>query len=268
VAGIVYLSPHLDDAVLSCGGRIAREVSAGRRVRVVTLFTSDEPEEPPSQLAADLRRWWKLPPGEVMRRRRAEDLAACALLGAEPEHWDLPEAPYRCAPDGRVLYPSLARLFGEPDPADDGLVAEIATRIGALAPEVRVLGPLAVGGHVDHRLVRRALERVRPQAPLYEDFPYVEWKWLGLRRALGRRKDWIEEVIALADDELAARFAASCAYASQVPTLFRTPGRLRRQLRRAARRAGGERIWRRRSPASAASCSVSATGDGGSSSTS
>ncbi|KAB2956573.1 MAG: PIG-L family deacetylase, partial [Thermoanaerobaculia bacterium] len=53
---LLVLSPHLDDAVLSCGGRIADEVARGRDVLVVTVFTADEPAEPPSRLAADLRR--------------------------------------------------------------------------------------------------------------------------------------------------------------------------------------------------------------------
>jgi LmbE family N-acetylglucosaminyl deacetylase len=247
MGSLVVLSPHLDDAVLSCGGRIVRAARAGTRVRIVTVFTGDEPEEPPSALAADLRRWWKLPPGEVMRRRRSEDLAACALLGAEAEHWGLAEAPYRLAADGRALYPTLAALFGEVASGDEPLVAEIAARIDALDAETAILGPLGIGGHVDHLLVRRALHRARPDAPLYEDFPYVEWKWLGLRRALGRMDDWTAEVLALEPDELDTRFTAICAYDSQVPTLFRNPGRLRRQLRRAVRRAGGERLWRPRS---------------------
>ncbi|MCP5190661.1 MAG: PIG-L family deacetylase, partial [Pseudomonadales bacterium] len=33
----IYLSPHLDDVPLSCGGQVYQETSAGRRVLVVTL---------------------------------------------------------------------------------------------------------------------------------------------------------------------------------------------------------------------------------------
>ncbi len=36
----VYLSPHLDDAALSCGGAIARHVAAGQRVLVVTICSA------------------------------------------------------------------------------------------------------------------------------------------------------------------------------------------------------------------------------------
>jgi len=250
---LVVLSPHLDDAALSCGGRIARAVGAGRAVRLVTVFTRDEPVEPPSALARDLRRWWQLPAGEVMQRRRAEDRDACARLGAEPLHLDLPEAPYRLDAAGRPLYADLGALFGEVRGEDGELVARLADRFAAFGDDdAELLGPLAVGHHVDHQVVRAALERARPRPWLYEEFPYTEWKWFAVRRALGRPALWESETLALEPADIEARLEAIEAYASQVPSLFRNPGRLRRQLRRALRRTGGERLWRRRPTTAAA----------------
>jgi LmbE family N-acetylglucosaminyl deacetylase len=249
-APAVFLSPHLDDAVLSCGARIAALATAGRQVRVVTLFAADEPERPPSPLAADLRRWWNLPAGGIARARRAEDAAACAALGALAEPWDLPEAPYRLAADGSVLYPTLATLYGEVAPSDRALEDEIARRLVALG-EVELLAPLGVGGHVDHLLARRAAERLGRDLAYYEEFPYVEWKWLALGRALGRRSRWSAEVLAVPDELFERKVAAILAYRSQVPAMFRGEARLRKQLRRQLRRAGGERVWRRAGGAAA-----------------
>jgi LmbE family N-acetylglucosaminyl deacetylase len=254
---LVVLSPHLDDAVLSCGGRIAHAVEGGRRVFVATIFTKDEPAEPPSALAADLRRWWKLPAGEVMARRRAEDLEACRRLGAEPRHLDLAEAPYRFDGESRVLYATLGALFGAVAGADAACEAEIADRIAALERELgggagerpELLGPLGVGNHVDHQLARRALERVRPEAALYEEFPYTEWKWFAVSRTLragSGGSDWTPETLPIDEGLFERKRQAILAYVSQVPTLFRSEGRLAKQLRRARRRSGGERIWRRR----------------------
>jgi LmbE family N-acetylglucosaminyl deacetylase len=247
---LVVLSPHLDDAILSCGGRIARAVDAGRRALVATLFTRDQPPAPPSALAAELRRRWNLPAGEVMARRRAEDLEACRRLGAEPLHLDLPEALYRSDERGEPLYPTLGALFGELAPADLAGQREIAGRIARLAEEIggepELFGPLGVGNHVDHQLARRALLQVRPHAALYEEFPYTEWKWFAVSRALGRAAEWEPEVLPVDAALLERRRHAIAAYASQVPAMFRTEGRLGKQLRRAARRAGGERVWRRR----------------------
>jgi LmbE family N-acetylglucosaminyl deacetylase len=249
VSDLVVLSPHLDDAALSCGGRIARAVRGGRRVTIATVFTRDEPVEPPSALASNLRRWWRLPPGEVMVRRRAEDVAASGVLGAEAVHLDFAEAPYRIDASGAALYATLPALFGAVDAADEPLVDELAARLADRFTASEIIGPLGVGNHVDHQVVRRALERARPDAAFYEEFPYTEWKFFAVRRALGEPRAWRADVLPLADDEVAARLAAIEAYASQLGTLFRTPGRLRRQLRRSLRRTGGERLWRRLSPA-------------------
>lgn len=250
---LIVLSPHLDDAALSCGGRIAQAVDAGRRVVIATVFTRDEPLEPPSRLAADLRRWWQLPAGEVMKSRRAEDLEACRRLGAEPLHLGLPEAPYRTDAEGRILYPDLASLFAELAPADLSWQQEIAGRIEELdrrcGPDSELLGPLCVGNHVDHQLVRHALHQARPDAALYEEFPYSEWKWFAVRRALAAANHaagWVSESLPLDAQLLERRRQAILAYASQVPSMFRTEARLAKQLRRAVRRSGGERLWRRR----------------------
>lgn len=246
-ADVVYLSPHLDDAVLSCGGRIGRESREGLRVVVWTLFTADEPDPPPSPFAATLRRWWDLPAGEVMARRRDEDLAACARLGARAVHAGGTEAPYRRDAAGRVLYASLAALFGPLDEAEADLERALAERLTRLSG-IRVCAPLGVGGHVDHQLVRRAVERAGLDAAYYEEFPYVEWKWGALRRALGRRRDWEAETTRLTAREVQERIEAIACYRSQVPAMFRTEARLGKQVRRAVRHAGGERLWRRRSP--------------------
>jgi LmbE family N-acetylglucosaminyl deacetylase len=246
-ADLVVVSPHLDDAVLSCGARIAAVTAGGGRAVVATLFTADEPAAPPSALAADLRRWWRLPGGEVMAARRREDAAALARLGAELVHLDLPEAPYRTGADGRPFYTALGTLFGEPEPADaTALAPRLDASLARLPTGGLRLAPLGVGGHVDHRLTRAATERAGGDLAYYEEFPYVEWKWLALRRALGRPADWIAETVAVPPELFEAKIAAILAYASQVPAMFRSEGRLRKQLRRHLRRAGGERVWRPR----------------------
>ncbi|MBP1641632.1 MAG: hypothetical protein H6Q03_301 [Acidobacteria bacterium] len=244
---LLVLSPHLDDAVLSCGGRIAETTARGGDVLVVTVFTADEPAVPPSRLAADLRRWWRLPAGEVMAARRREDAEALARLGAGLLHLGLPEAPYRLAASGRPFYDQLAHLFGEPEPEDrDALAGALGAHLAQLPRAELLLAPLAVGGHVDHRLLRAAVEAQDGPAAYYEEFPYAEWKWLALRRALGSRRAWSAETLPLSKETFERRVGAILAYESQVPAMFRSEARLRKQLRRYLRRAGGERVWRRR----------------------
>src|SRR6185295_1884137 len=109
----IYLSPHLDDAVFSCGGMIHRHIRAGGRVVVVTVCTGDPPPGLLSDFAESLHERWqaqaKAPaaPAEVVRQRRNEDLDALAALGAQAVHLDVPDCIYRLSPaSGRPLYAS------------------------------------------------------------------------------------------------------------------------------------------------------------------
>src|SRR4051794_10059997 len=76
------LSPHLDDAVLALGGLIGREVSAGKRVEVVSCFTAG----PPLETIPPERRVF----GDYSMRR-SEDERALAVLGASHRWLDLQE---------------------------------------------------------------------------------------------------------------------------------------------------------------------------------
>jgi LmbE family N-acetylglucosaminyl deacetylase len=92
----VYLSPHLDDAVFSCGGLILRQTNAGDDVQVVTVFTGDPPVGELTPFAYELHRRWG-GEGSPMGLRRAEDLVACGRLGASVVHLGLADAVYRRA---------------------------------------------------------------------------------------------------------------------------------------------------------------------------
>jgi LmbE family N-acetylglucosaminyl deacetylase len=250
----LYLSPHLDDAILSCGGRIARDTRAGALVEVLTVFAGDEPAASASPLVDRVFGFWQLEPGRVMASRRAEDLAACDRLGARVIWWDELEAIHRRGPgpapapaDTAPLYDDLALLYGPIAPPEEALVDALADRFAALPAADRIVAPLGVGGHVDHRIVRAAAERAfGGRLELYEEFPYVIWKWLALRRARGPRRLWTAESTPLSPADVDARIGAIGCYASQVKPMFRDDGRMAAAVRRHVRRAGGERVWRRR----------------------
>jgi LmbE family N-acetylglucosaminyl deacetylase len=246
---LIVLSPHLDDGALSCGGRIAATAERGGHALLVTVFAGDDPPAPANPLATRLREVWNLPAGGVVEARRAEDREAGRRLGAAVEHWPFPEALYRLDAGGRPLYASVAGLYEAPRAEDRELAGELAARIAQLPAVDLLLAPLGVGGHVDHRLVRAAAERSGREVAFYEEFPYSEWKWFAVRHALERPRDWASESLPLPAALADVKRDAILAYRSQVGPLFRTEGRLGKQLRRHARRAGGERIWRRRSAA-------------------
>ena len=104
------LSPHLDDAVLSCGGLIARWINRGYDVTVLTIFAGDPPPGPLSPFAQELHSRWDQADGAVASRR-AEDRIACGRLGASVAHLAFPDALYRRSAAGDPLYPNEALGF-------------------------------------------------------------------------------------------------------------------------------------------------------------
>ena len=107
------ISPHLDDAVFSCGGTLATLASSGWRVVVATLFTQSVMNPAGFALACQLDKGLDASV-DYMALRRAEDADACARLGVEPHWMALPEAPHRG-------YESAGALFGPVLPTDAAL---------------------------------------------------------------------------------------------------------------------------------------------------
>src|SRR3954469_806836 len=105
----IYLSPHLDDAALSCGGQIYAATQRQERVLIVTI-TAGDPIAPVSDYAASLHTRWELV--DATAARRQEDLTACSILGADALDWDIPDCIYRVDAQGAPFYVSDADIFG------------------------------------------------------------------------------------------------------------------------------------------------------------
>jgi LmbE family N-acetylglucosaminyl deacetylase len=250
----IFLSPHHDDAVLSCGGTMARLARAGERVSAITVFSGDA-EPPYSPLARRFHELWGVS-ADVVQLRRAEDAAAMSLLGIDIAWQQTLEALYR-RDAGRWLYPELEQLFGPLDPHDLALVgalhAAIAPRITG-AP-IRLYAPLAIGRHVDHvltLLLGRALVAAVTEVWHYEDVPYV------LDPAADRPTIADEPPLRpllqpLEMDLLDRKVEAARQYASQVAMLFGSMAAMEDRLTDYALQVGvegpAERFWTASPPA-------------------
>jgi LmbE family N-acetylglucosaminyl deacetylase len=249
----IYLSPHLDDAILSCGGSISSQALSGTEVLVVTVFAGIPSTAELSPLATELHNRWGNTQSPVVSRRQ-EDRNAMSILGAEFLHLGFPDAIYRSDGDS-FLYQSDQDLFGSLHPSDASLVAQVAASLATMQGLRRsaVFVPLAVGNHVDHQLVRDAVlatDSLLGPALFYEDYPYVERPG-GLTRALEALgpEGWMPEVKPLTEGDLRAKVSAINAYRSQISTLFGDEERMTRRVRDYARTVSpdqeyGERFWR------------------------
>jgi LmbE family N-acetylglucosaminyl deacetylase len=244
----VYLSPHLDDVVLSCGGRIWQQARAGERVLVVTVFAgAPQADARLSSYARGLHARWGQS-DQAVPKRQQEDLQALALLGAEPLHWHYPDCIYRRAPSGDFPYASDEALWGKIHPSEADLIRELAQRIRALPtlPGATPYVPLAAGRHVDHRIVRQAAERAEGLPTYYEDFPYAEDRGaVGAALADG---EWKSELLPLSQDALEGKIAAIACYRSQISSFWGSTADMAVAVRTFAERTGvgrpAERYWR------------------------
>jgi LmbE family N-acetylglucosaminyl deacetylase len=169
----MYISPHLDDAVWSCGGVIYRQALYGDDVVVVTVCGGAPQEPDSSDYIEQLHKRWGTGPN-VVEVRKDEDRAACAFLGARVIHFPIPDAIYRASELGEYYYPSDEAIFGEVHPLEAELVDELKQRLEVeCAHASKIYAPAGYGGHVDHRLTRQAVDRLGMNHCLYRDFPYA-----------------------------------------------------------------------------------------------
>lgn len=252
-ADVIYLSPHLDDAVLSCGGLIHRQAQAGASILVVTIFAGSPARNVLSPFAVELHARWGHPANAVAVRTQ-EDHRAMRLLGAEYLHLEYPDAIYRF--DGcSFLYLSREDLFGSLHPSDVELARQIAASIIEICStrSPLIYAPLGVGDHVDHQLVREAILTLRnafPSIIFYEDYPYVEVPG-SLTEVLERigGEGWKVELQNLDDGCMSARIGGIVAYASQMNELFQSveimTGRVRDYgVALSSEEGYAERYWR------------------------
>jgi LmbE family N-acetylglucosaminyl deacetylase len=242
----IYLAPHLDDAALSCGGQILDRTRAGQRVLVVTVMAGDPPTDAENDYIRSLHARWELE-RDAAAQRRAEDSAACAILGADFLHWSIPDCIYRLHPaTGAPLYVSDDDIFGDVHPAEAPLVNAIAQLLAALPAHTHCYAPLTVGHHVDHLLVTAAARLAFGDKLIcYEDYPYAQQPGK-LSAVLGEPPaGWQPSVTALSDAELNVKIEAILAFRSQLSTFFTDRADLERQVKGYAALVGGERVWRK-----------------------
>ncbi len=246
-----YLSPHLDDAVLSCGGVIAGQAETGDRVTILNLCAGDPPDGPLSEFALDLHAQWGLGRDAVVHRRE-EDRLACKIVGADRVFFQVPDCIYRRSPqDGRALYDSEGAIFGYPDPEETPLVRDLARAIAQAVPEgAQLVCPLAIGGHVDHRLTRAAAESLDVPLLYYPDYPYVALhaRWLSGQPDEAESGHWTSQLHPVAEDELSRWQRAVAAYRSQVPVFWTDAESMAEAIAVYHQRFAGILLWEKMGP--------------------
>lgn len=253
----MVLSPHFDDGVLSCGGRIFIHRQRGESVRVLTIFAAGTQGDEIPPFAAEQHQMWGNPP-DPNRLRRAEDVAAYARLGClDVYHLDAPDAVYRITAEGAPRYTNNEGIFGAVHPEEADYDLALLELVRPYIPsDAMVLAPWAIGQHVDHQLthnVGRLLEAEGWDVGFYEDVPYIDRIEAGVWEPPGSG-EYRVQTMGLTEEDMAAKLAAVAYYHTQIPVLYGSEAEMRHRLRATAERIGDgfapmmERVWWRLPP--------------------
>lgn len=237
----VYISPHLDDTVLSCGGLIYEQSLQGTPVANWTLMAGYPWSIRLSSFAARIHAEWGT--GSAWRTiylRRQEDRHAARTVGAQVRHFNFVDMIYRRASGNGFLYPE--DVFVERHRLDARLPSRIAETLErCLHLDDVLVCPLAVGGHLDHVLVREAAEMLKRPLWYYADIPYLLQHPEALIPAT---RGLTSTLFPILETGLQAWQAGIAAYASQLSTLFRGDVKMPEAIRAYWGTETGLRLWR------------------------
>jgi LmbE family N-acetylglucosaminyl deacetylase len=219
------ISPHLDDAALSCSLLLAANPGSS----LITLLAGGPPSVRPLTTWDRMARYF--PEGaDVTGVRRGEDISALAMLRAKAVHLTYWDRQYR------------NDHYGYQGPDEEALREAITAELLAGEPADYWVIPLGLG-HPDHRLAAevglRLAERGTGEFYLYEELPYaaeLSSEVVSRKRELAERGFALKEdpTLDIADDRGLKSAAIRC-HVSQRRLL-------RRRVRRAKRQP--ERVWK------------------------
>jgi len=223
----IYISPHFDDVVLSCGGLIWEQTQKGIPVEIWTICAGDAPQDSLSPLAVECHIQWGIESvKDLVAVRRAENMKAARQVGAEIVDFSIPDCIYRASPTGEFLYPQevFVPIHSFEKDLDQEIAAALATE---LQPGDIAVSPLAIGGHLDHILTRRAVEHLECPLWYYADIPYLLSNPQMLLPAIKVLKGTLHPV---SEKGLDAWQSGISAYASQILMLFETEEKMKKEI--------------------------------------
>lgn len=186
----LFLSPHLDDAVLSCGA-LMEALTDHCSLTVATIFTMDGPTPHTRAAKSFMRQCSATNTTAFFSARRAEDQEVLKGFDASHLHLGIADALYRRR---EVSWPTVRRLGralpelvhryptyrydiakGRVARGDRSLIAELTRQVHELLKRTNaqiLFCPIGVGRHVDHLIARTVGQQYPDQVIYYSDFPY------------------------------------------------------------------------------------------------
>ncbi len=225
----IFLAPHFDDIVYSCGGTLGVQVSSGLRPLVITVFGGIPTQDfSPSPFATQVTSKWSTGTTSGIRslveERQKEDSAALDYLQVDYLWLDYLEAIFRGNP---AYYTSEAQIIGGEVHAEDQDIdkklAQLLLDLQARLPDTAWYAPLGVGRHIDHQIVCSAADRLVQRGAkvyFYEDYPYVQRDPAALQARIQELGGAYEYALVEVSEMMPLKIEAADMYASQISSNF------------------------------------------------
>ncbi|OGK33838.1 hypothetical protein A3I50_01755 [Candidatus Roizmanbacteria bacterium RIFCSPLOWO2_02_FULL_37_9] len=192
-----FISPHLDDAILSAGGLIDY-LANKTRVEIITIFTQATPR-PYTRFCKKFMSDCGYTDADLFfQDRRKEDEIVCKKVKVDYQHlefidvaWRKKQSPNLIEKLSGIIHPEVLHLYplgrnfmsGKTVEEDKEMISEITKKLQSFMfyasrfKKSIIFSPLAIGNHVDHVIVRNICSEIFPLEKLifWTDYPYSEW---------------------------------------------------------------------------------------------
>lgn len=154
----IFLSPHFDDAVLSCGLLLDELQKNKKDILVIAFFTKASKNSYLEDARVFVHKSGYQDAEKLFGDREVEDKNALRLFGAKHLYLDFTDTVFR------------KNNFWEKQKLKKSLKKAISYI--KILPKTLILAPLGVGKHPDHLLINSLVKRMKSPTIFWEDFPY------------------------------------------------------------------------------------------------
>ena len=182
----IFISPHLDDAILSCGGYLTHLRKNDHQVIVITVFSEAESNRHSKHTKQYLKHCGLNPtmvsPDMFFQHRKDEDKQALKIIGLKGHYLGFSDLAWRKNKKIKslFLYPNHKTIFSAQIHQQDELMIKqisrkIKTKLVKYHPqEVTIFAPIGIGNNTDHIIINKLLNNYEKsyQVVYWEDYPY------------------------------------------------------------------------------------------------
>ena len=180
---VYIISPHFDDAMLSCGGLIL-QIRSKCNLKIINIFT--KAHKGPYTLSA--KRFLKISGSfkdatVLFKSRNMEDKSVFTQLGIKTINLGFEDSLFRrktkskffgkILPEMNHIYPTYRwHVLGDIK-NEENLFNGIRKKLAKFAKKDEIaIVPSGIGNHVDHLIARELCEKLFKNLVFYSDFPY------------------------------------------------------------------------------------------------